>query len=226
MFNRIGNGNGIRITKNGENVKIKKKRVRTESYTDFYLGLNGYLEDGEIPNGTLYDLRPLGSRFIEISFKNETRIGGEKSKLHINYAIALSWYNFMFEGNRQIEKTGGQVVFSENMDNNLDKTKLTASYVKFPAMLMFKTKDFRIGAGGYIGYRLGSHSKVKYTNNEGNTVKDKDFGNFNLTNFRYGLQGEIGVLGVTLFGQYDLNELFTSTSGAPKLHAFSFGIKI
>lgn len=220
----IGNGKGLVI--NGERVSVKRNRSRTESYTDLYLGLNGYVENGEIPNGTLYDLRPLGSRFFEISFKNETRIGGKKSNFYINYAVAFSWYNFMFEGNRQVDRVNGQVIFSENMTNNLDKSKLTASYIKIPAMLTFKTNDFRIAAGGYVGYRLGSHSKVKFTNNEGDTVKDKDFGNFNLTNFRYGLQAEIGVKSVTLFGQYDLNELFTSDSGAPKLNAFAFGIRL
>ncbi|MGB0522172.1 MAG: porin family protein [Flammeovirgaceae bacterium] len=222
----IGGRKGIVITKNGEKVLLKRDNPKTRTYTDLYLGLNSYLEDGQIPDGTLYDLRPLGARYAELAFRRETRIGGENSPIHINYALAFSWYNFMFDGNNQINKVGNQVEFVENTVNNLDKTKLSASYISLPVMLKFKQDKFRFSAGGYIAYRLGSHTKLKYVNSEGDTVKDKDFGNFNLTSFRYGLQTEIGVWGLTIFGKYDLNRLFTSNSGAPELNAFAFGIKL
>lgn len=221
----IGGGDGIVIRKNGERVKVNKNS-RTESYVDFYVGLNGYLEDGSMPDGTNYDLRPLGSRYFELNFRTETRIGGVKSPLYIDYALGFSWYNFMFDGNNQVEKVNNQIVFTENTNFNLDKSKLTASYFTVPVMLKLKGKRFRLAAGGYAAYRLGSHSKIKYLNDENDTVKDKDFGNFNMTNFRYGAQVELGLWDVTLFGKYDFNELFTNNSGAPKLNAFAFGIKI
>ena len=214
-----------------EDWKEKKKHSRTRSFTDFYLGLNGYLEDGSTPSGVPYELRPFGSRYFEFAFKKETRLGGEKSKFYLNYGLGFSWYNFMLDTDFKFENVDGQIQFTQLMDDDnevisLKKTKLVASYVNIPVMLMTKTDNFRFGLGGYVGYRLGSHTKVKYLDDNGDWQKDKDFGNFNLNNLRYGLQTEIGVKGITLFGKYDLNELFDSNSGAPKLNAFAFGIRL
>ncbi|MFT5914936.1 MAG: hypothetical protein ACI81T_001431, partial [Bacteroidia bacterium] len=215
--------------------ELKREQRRTQSLTDIYIGLNGYLEDGETPSGSDYELRPLGSRYFEIDFKYETKFRKKDSKkkggLFLNYGLGFSWYNFMLDGNKRFQEIDDKIVFEEIIGRDgdsfsLDKTKLTASYVTIPMMLMFKKDKFRFGLGGYAAYRLGSHTKVKYKDDDNDWTKDKDFGNFNLTNFRYGLQTEIGVSGLTLFGKYDLNSLFTKNSGMPELNAFAFGIRL
>jgi hypothetical protein len=53
--------------------------------------------------------------------------------------------------------------------------------------------------------------------------KEKDNGNFYLSNVRYGLRGRVGWREMDLFVNYDLNQVFTSGNG-PELNAFSFGI--
>ena len=218
-------------TKNKDGWEEKQEQSRTKSFTDFYIGLNGYLEDGATPDGP-YELRPFGSRYFEVVFKRETRLGkSTDSKLFLNYGLGFSWYNFMLDGNQRFVKQNDLIAFEsilkpDNTEFTLKKTKLTASYVNIPLMFMYKDKGFRFGLGGYVGYRLGSHTKVKYLNEDGDWTKDKEFGNFNLTNFRYGLQTEIGVKGLQLFGKYDLNNLFTSNSGARDLNAFAFGIRL
>lgn len=224
---------GIYIGKASKMDEWKEKRdtKRTHSLTDIYLGLNSYLEDGKIPSGTDSELRPLGSRYFEIDFKYNTRLGKEDGKFSLSYGLGFSWYNFMLDGNKRFAEMDNKIVFEEVTGRNgesfnLDKTKLVASYVTVPMMLMFKKDKFRFGMGGYVAYRLGSHTKVKYKDEDNDWTKDKDFGNFNLTNFRYGLQTEIGVKGLTLFGKYDLNNLFTSNSGMPEMNAFAFGIRI
>ncbi len=80
---------------------------------------------------------------------------------------------------------------------------------------------FRFGVGMYAGYRLGSHSKVKY--DDGNTEKKKDHDSFYLNDFRYGVRVQTGFQGTDLFFNYDLNELFKEDRG-PALNAISFGI--
>ena len=78
---------------------------------------------------------------------------------------------------------------------------------------------FRIGLGGYAGFRLGSRSKVKFSDGK----KDKERDDFNIQTFRYGARLQMGYRGTDIFINYDLNELFNEGRG-PELNAFSFGI--
>lgn len=89
-------------------------------------------------------------------------------------------------------------------------------------MLNFTFGKWNIGAGGFGGYRLGSHSKQKYTLNS-NTEKDKEHDNFYINNWQYGIRVEAGYKWVDLFFNYNLNSVF-NTSRAADLRAFSFGI--
>jgi hypothetical protein len=81
---------------------------------------------------------------------------------------------------------------------------------------------FRIGVGGYAGYRVGGRSKYVIRDG-GNRIREKDRTNFYFNNWRYGARLQLGFGGVDLFANYDLNELFIENRG-PRLNAFSFGI--
>ena len=87
-----------------------------------------------------------------------------------------------------------------------------------------KRVRFAVGAGGFVGYRLNSWTKLKYFEN-GNTYKDKDYGNYGLNDWQYGLQGVIGYHGLTFFAKYNLNELFREGQG-PQAQTLSFGVRL
>jgi hypothetical protein len=208
------------------------------------LGTNNFINsNGDFPssNNELYTVRPWGSWYFAINSIYKTPI---KGRFYLEWGPGISWYNFKFENDRtRITETGDQTIFIEDPDLSVKykKSKLTASYINLTAVPMFSFgkeksntrkysnwKDlksghedagFRIGLGGYAGYRLGSHAKVKYSGGD----KDKDRDNFNLNNFRYGLRLQMGFRGTDLFFNYDINELFADGNG-PKLNAFSFGI--
>lgn len=203
------------------------KARKHSSYTDFYIGLNNFTGENGIPDGTPYDLRTGGSRYFELAFRRQARIGGEKTRLFFNYAVSFSWYNLMFEGNQKIvNQPDGMVGFETHAGEQLKKSKLTVSYINIPLMLKYKHKKFSLAAGGYVGYRIGSHSKIKYLDDRGDWEKDKEHSRFGLENVRYGLRAEINWIGPTFFATYDMNELFSPNSGAPQLNTFSFGIKL
>ncbi|HNP19993.1 MAG TPA: hypothetical protein PKL31_16260 [Fulvivirga sp.] len=211
---------------------------------NFDLGTNNMLNgNGQFPDEANedYAVRPWGSWYFGI---NSTFHSHVKGKLSIEWGPGVSWYNFKFQNDRiRVTEIAGVTSFVEDPDPTIGykKSKLTASYFNFMAvpMLQFNgvrkisrtskgwrdfkigqsTAGFRIGLGGYAGYRLGSHSKVKFDSGK----KDKDRDNFNLTNFRYGLRLQMGFRGTDLFFNYDMNELFADGKG-PKINAFSFGI--
>ncbi len=227
----ISSKNGLQIKK-VETTEIKKKEKpsfkRTNYQMNLYLGLNNFLENKKIPQNKPYELRTLGSRFLELRAGYTTCLGRsiENSRFQVSYGISFSWYNFMFQDKNTIVDTENGVEFATLGFDNVKKTKLTASYLNLPILFRYKSKGgFKVGAGGFVGYRLGSHTKTKYIH-EGNKQKNHERGSFDLTNFRYGLKAEIGIKDVTLFANYDINYLFDGNNNLPQLNAFSFGIRL
>lgn len=218
----------------------------TRHHLEFDLGMNNYIKDnGEFPgnDNEQYAVRPWGSWFVGINSNFRTHIAGP---LALQWGGGVSWYNFKFEDARtRLEKTPEELLFIRETRTDIDavKSKLTASYLNLNLVPMldfryktrtkineegkrervryYKDKAFRIGLGGYAGYRIGSHTKYKYS--DGNIEKDKDRDSFYLNNLRYGARLQVGFRGIDLFANYDLNNLF-STKKAPELHGVSFGI--
>ncbi|UII29856.1 hypothetical protein LVD17_16270 [Fulvivirga ulvae] len=223
------------------------KHQKSRHYFNIDIGTNNYINDGKFPDETdeLYTVRPFGSWYVGINSVNSTYIGGP---LYIEWGPSVTWYNFKFQNDRVrvIDGSDG-TTFAEDTDlpdADFKKSKLTVAYANFSLIPMFslgeprkvkkdiwpwdnkkewqeEQRGFRIGAGGYIGYRIASYSKIVY--DDGSKEKDKDKDNYNLNNFRYGLRLQMGYRGTDLFFNYDMNELFTEGKG-PKLNAFSFGI--
>ena len=194
-------------------------------------GLNNFLEDGKFPDaqGAPYGLRTAASRYFATGLYNRSPIGGPKTPFSIQFGIEFSWYNFMFQNDNYIVNTEDGVEFRDyeaDFGQALQKTKLVVPYVNIPLMLNLRFRNrrgrrtFNFGVGGYVGYRLGGHSAIKF-----NGDKDRDRDNFFLNNWRYGVETQIGFRHFLLFGKYDLNELFVAGKG-PKLNAFAFGIRI
>lgn len=243
-YEYISNNDGSRDYDNRWRNEERYRRRGTRNMINFDLGTNNYLNgEGKFADedNEAYAVRPWGSWYFAINSIYQTSIS---KHLYLEWGPGISWYNFKFQNSRtRITEIGDQTIFLEDPDMEVDykKSKLTASFINFTAVPMvnfgnpkrrsrnFKNWDeinfgqpdagFRIGVGGYAGYRLGSHAKVKYKGGK----KDKDRDNFNLTNLRYGVRLQMGFRGTDLFFNYDLNELFAEDKG-PKLNAFSFGI--
>jgi hypothetical protein len=206
---------------------------RTRQSINFDFGLNNYLENGNTPKNTPYDLRPLGSRYFAVAPTFKTQLFSKNSPFIVQYGLEFSWYNFMFAGNRRVSSENGLTFFDSPTD--LKKTKLVAAYAALPFLLHVDlAKDNRINLklafGGYAGYRVGSYTKIVYSL-AGDRQKEKEHNSYDLNDFRYGLRLELGIgenrfdSGVRLFATYDFNRLFASET-SPQLNAFVFGIRI
>ncbi len=232
--------------KKGEN--NESRHFGTRHYIDFDLGMNNYVNsEGEIPNNEQYSVRPWGSWYVGINSNFRSHLAGP---LALQWGAGVNWYNFKFEDDRtRLEQSANEVVFYQEPSSEIRaiKSKLTATYVNlnFVPMLDFRYKTkrvrkegsnaiervrkyesdaFRIGLGGYAGYRIGSYAKYKFDAN-GDTKKEKERDSFYLNNWRYGMRLQLGFKGVDLFANYDLNELFSAGRG-PELHGLSFGITL
>ncbi len=84
--------------------------------------------------------------------------------------------------------------------------------------------DFYIGIGVEGGFRLASHTKIKYKE-DGDWKKSKDRDNFNLNNWKLDAQLRMGYGGINLFFNYGLVDLFKDNK-APELTPFTVGITL
>lgn len=119
------------------------------------------------------------------------------------------------------------------------KNKLAVVYLDVPLELRFHPRGteegegFFVGVGGILGLRMHAHTKLKYDAN-GETVKQKFTGKFNLNAVRYGTQVRLGFKGVHIFYKEYFSELFNDSvnvNNAPNTPGFNptyrtFGINI
>ena len=188
-----------------------------------YVGLNGQPES--------FDLRTEGSRYFNIGLNWDPRLGGKRSPLSLTVGPEFAFNNFMLSGNNKwVNNNGRTDVVHETNGRQYQKTKLATSSVNLPVMLRLQLHDshyrptFLLGAGGFVGYRIKSWTKLKYTS-EGTTYKEKEDGSYNMENFLYGLQGTIGYRDLEFFAKYNMNPLFKSGAG-PDTQVLSFGVRL
>ena len=228
---------GERRRARADSTRLAKERNRNRySQFRFDAGLNAlvnkepYTTAPGLAPGQL-ELRPGGSRFINIGLAYAQRLGGKRSPVFLSLGPEFAFNNYMLQGNsRWLNNNGRTEVVGLTDGRELEKSKLATTTANVPLMLNLRVRNargkpaFSLGAGGFVGYLLGEHTKVKYTR-DGDSVKDKDRGAFNLNEFQYGVQGTLGLGSLTLFGKYNLNELFKEGRG-PQTQVVSFGVQV
>lgn len=219
---------------------VREAHANRSHFSDFRLdvGLNAFVNEkayataAGLPAGRL-ELRPEGARYVNIGLAYAQRLGGPRSPFYLSLGPEFAFNNYMLQGNnRWLNANGRTEVVGETSERELQKSKLSTTTVNVPLMLTLNSHRhnargrtaFKLGAGGFAGYLLGQHSKIKYYQ-DGDSHKDKDRGSFNLNEFQYGLQGTVGLGGLALFAKYNLNELFKANRG-PQTQVLSFGLTL
>lgn len=199
------------------------------------LGLNALVNQKQYlsPTGQSepLDLRTEGSRYLNLGVNWDARLGGKHSPVSLTLGPEFSFNNYMLSGNnRWVNANGRTDVVRDAEGRQFQKTKLASSSINLPLLLRLQLHDshykptFVLSAGGFVGYRIKSWTKLKYTS-EGAIYKPKDEGSYNMENFLYGLQGTIGYGGLELFGKYNMNGLFKANAG-PDTQVVSFGVRL
>jgi hypothetical protein len=200
-------------------------------------GINSYLYDGSFTNenDVPYSVRPWGSWYVALNGVHRLRFSKAVS---LEGTLGISWYNFKFNDDDILVTTNENGVIFQPDPRNLSftKSKLTVSYINAATILMVHSgrrhhkercenhnhSIFRIGAGPYVGYRIGSYAKQQFlVNGEKEFNRERD--PFFLENIRYGVRLQLGIHSTDFFINYDLNELFVENKG-PALNAYSFGV--
>ena len=230
---------------NYERIANRFSGSKTSFVSGLDFGMNNYLEDGKYPdaNNEQYTVKPWGSWYVAIMPTWQTHITG---KFALDYGGGISWYNFKFQDPRtKLVKDDEGVIFEQwDVELQASKSKLTIVHLNAHFVPMFdfgyrtskKTYDdgfvqkktrfrrngFRIGAGGYVGTRIGSWQKLVWRST-GHKSKLREKDNYYLNNLRYGARFILGYGEVDIFVNYDISTLFAENRG-PELNAISFGL--
>jgi hypothetical protein len=202
----------------GQKDKDRQQNKRTSSQLVFAIGANNVVTDGVIANS---DFKYLDSRFYEWGFTFNSRIIPNDNLLHAKYGLSMMYNNLKSTNNRVFVDNGRQTVLETDpltqKDSRFRNVNLVVPlHLEFdftkPTIKDGKTyfkshNSFRLGMGGYFGVNLKSKQVVKYSLDGYNTF-DKTKGDFNTSNFIYGLSTYVGYKETSLYLKYDLNPLF------------------
>ncbi len=226
------------VDESGSKTKVKmesspkeKKDPSFRTYFSGDLGINNYFEDGGIPGpGAPYAVKGWGSWNVGLNWMASQKLD---EGLYWDFGLGVQWYNFKFENSRiQALATENDVEFIDRTDVNGFKSKVSASYLTVLTMLKYDfgkkngngREGLRVGLGPYAGYRLGGRSKFVYRELGGSgRRKEKESAGTYLSNFRYGLRGEVGFRSITFFTTYDFNPFFHKDL-QPSVSPIVFGI--
>lgn len=220
--------------------KMERKSKKTTSQFVFAMGLNNAIpEGGNIENS---DFRVWGSHFYEWGLTYNTRIFKNHNLVHAKYGFSVMYNNLRPTDNRYFVKNGDQTYLATSTFN-LEESRLRNVYLTAPFHLEFDfspkkySKDgttsyfrthesVRLGIGGYAGVRVKSKQLLHYEV-DGDKEKNKQKGDFNVSDFNYGLSTYIGYRATSLYLKYDLNPMFKKNSNINQvpLNNVSFGIR-
>ncbi len=190
-----------------------------------------------------------GSRTVNIYYQYPIRIG--RSKFSFNPGIGVSLERWKFKNGATLIDTvelvsypNGAISTTQVERYNLlsptrvfpemaKKSMFVTNYIEIPLEFRFDTspedlnRSFNVAIGGRVGYLFDAFTKVKY-NDLGEVVKNKNKINNGLNQFRYGVYSRIGVGGFSLFGFYNLCDMFEKEKGpsGSTMNSLTVGISI
>jgi hypothetical protein len=198
------------------------------SFLNMDIGLNNYLSDGnfQMPNNFEYmEVRPGRSINFKLTF---VKPGFSLINHHLSMlsGIGIDYNNYFYDANQIIAPDADQLT-SQPKSEGYDKYKLTTQYLFAPLEFRYESNpgdhgsSFRMAAGGRVGYLIRSYTKL--VENDGDKVKD--FGDFNLRQYKVGLVGRVGYGRLNFYANYSLTPLFND-GAAPDFNPIAFGITL
>jgi hypothetical protein len=214
--------------------KPRKYDRRTVEEHVFAIGFNNTLIDGQSLDDSPYKLG--GSGFLEWGFSWKTRLLDNSNFLRFKYGVSIQWNKLDIKDNNYFVNIDDEIILEE-FPQDLNKAKFRATNIVIPLHFEFgpskkierdtyfrysTKRQFKIGLGGYAGLNVWNMQKLKYQE-DGNRVKFKQRGGYEVSEFIYGLSGYVGIGDIALYMKYDLNPLFKSQT--VDQNNISFGVR-
>jgi hypothetical protein len=188
-----------------------------------YLPYPGFIMPIPSPNSSNLKLNNVKSSNVNIWIVQQ-KVNLYKHYLNLKYGVGFEMYNFRFEQPISFSNTAGNYVYFD--DVQFSKNKLFVEYVTVPVQLNFQSnpdnrKSFFASIGVSAGYLMQSRTK-QISEERG---KKKVNGNFNLSNYKTAVIGELGIGSVRLYGSYNLTNMFDANLTNFNMTPIAIGIR-
>jgi hypothetical protein len=209
--------------------------TRTTSQFVIAAGVNNLVTDGAVANS---DFAYLRSCFYEWGVTYNTRILKDNNLLHFKYGVTGVYNILSITDNRYFVDVGNQTVLATHPEYLRRKDSYFKNvFITIPVHLefdfskaeirddkkYFKThQGFRLGLGGFVGYNTNSKQFLSYEV-DGYRIKERQKGNWNISDWNYGLSAYIGWKETSLYLKYDLNPMFENND--VEQHNISLGAR-
>lgn len=196
-----------------EEVKKKTPELPGQIMVDF--GFNATRDTPATMPYHWWRSKSLGIYFVksfELSKKIEFRpgIGVSLEKFGHNKNMAVFNYQEDASGIVSLE-------FDTIPGSDLKKNQIAVNYFEAPVEVRFnfsgneKKDGIFLAIGGSAAYRFESHTKIKYTDEYGNKMKDKQKNDFGLNKIRLGAYGRLGYRSLSVFYKTYFTNVFNSS---------------
>ncbi len=196
---------------------------RTTTQFIFAMGVNNILIDHKLSSLDNSSYQFWKSRFYEVGFTWKYPLKKETSKLYLKYGFSFLWNNLRPEGNLYHVDVGDQTNLEE-YQFDLSEGRLRHVQMTFPVHLEFdfskykngtfkdyRNRSFRLGIGGFVGFKMGTRQYLEYINAAGSKVEELQRAGFNQNIYSYGLSTYFAYRSLGFYVKYDLNPLLRNT---------------
>jgi hypothetical protein len=155
-----------------------------------------------------------GSRSVNIYYQYPFRIGASNSRLAFVPGIGLGMDRFKFRNNRTLGRADGNELVMTETSFVINKSQLITNYLDAPIEFQFTanpsdpSRSFKASVGLRAGFRIAGFTKVIYRE-ENEKVKEKIRRDWNLSRYRYGIYGKVGIGHFSAFVYNNISTLFT-----------------
>ncbi len=222
----------------GDTIKSKYKNGYDEDdfkhWTGFTMGVNGYMAPNFSSNmETKYKYMDLDySRSFNFQFNlGQLQLDLYKKYITLNTGIGIDYHIYALNNKTTLRADSSFTWGTIDSTNTFDfkRNRFRNTYLQVPLLVEFNTnknpnKSFHIALGVVGQYLIASRTKQVLTQN-GNTYEKVRKDNYNLAPIGFKGHVSVGYSNFTMFGEYNLNELFKAGQG-PKLNAFTVGVRL
>lgn len=217
-----------------ENIKVERRKKRSNHFAGIDLGINGFLNASNSVSLSdeerFMDLNYSKSIELNINFM-EFYIPIAKERFGIVTGLGLGFNNYDLARDFTITSSSDTNATIGVVDSSISikKNKFKTVSLNLPLLLetnIGKTskKSFHLAVGGMASYVFEGKTKQKYRL-DGQNYTIKEYTNFNLNPFRLAAHARIGYGKLTFYANYSLTSLYKQNRG-PELYPFTVGVSL
>jgi hypothetical protein len=152
-----------------------------------------------------------------------------RNNIGITTGLGFSWSRFYLDNNTHLMEINNITnVYDAPRDIHYEYSRLRIASINIPLLLEWQptfgtNHRFFLSAGVVGGINISASSKVKYTDVNGDTVKDEEYRGLNTAPLSLDYMAQVGYRNMSVYAKYSPFSIFQDGKG-PNVRAVSLGL--